>query len=189
MAMQEPTTVNITTWYLEQRDPTQLRHANVPEPAPLIMQARTPLPTLNRFLYTAVGGHWHWRDRLSWSYARWLAWLARPTVQTWVLYVEGTPAGYIELERQDGGDVEIAYFGIMREFLGQGLGGHLLSVGIDRAWAMEASRVWVHTCSLDGPAALANYEARGMQRYKEEHSVIEHHRELPDGPWPGWDAP
>ena len=189
MTLQAPQSIAVTTWYLEQCNPAQLRHARVPSPAPLIMQAQTPLPMLNRFLYTAVGGHWYWRDRLSWSYARWHAWLARPAVQTWVLYDAGTPAGYIELERQAGDDVEIAYFGIMREFLGRGLGGHLLSVGIDRAWAMGARRVWVHTCSLDGPAALANYEARGMQRYWEEHSIIERHHELPDGPWPGWDAP
>ncbi|WP_028009290.1 GNAT family N-acetyltransferase [Solimonas flava] len=176
----------VTTWYLEMRTPAALRRAAVPQPEPLILRAEQPLPMLNRFLYTAVGGHWHWRDRLGWSYAQWLRWLDRPEVQTWVLYARGTPAGYIELEKQAGDDVEIAYFGLMREFTGAGLGGHLLSVGIERAWAMGARRVWVHTCSLDGPHALANYEARGMTRYAEERHAVE----LPaaaDGPWPGWD--
>lgn len=177
----------VTTWYLEQRTPTALRRASVPTPEPLLMRAEAPLPMLNRFLYTAVGGHWHWRDRRSWSYERWMAWLDRPELETWVLYAQGTPAGYIELEKQSGGDVEIAYFGLMREFTGRGLGGHLLTIGIDRAWAMGAQRVWVHTCSLDGPAALANYEARGMSRYREEQQTVER-PEHADGPWLGWDT-
>ena len=176
----------VTTWYLEMRDPAMLRPARMPAVEPLIMQARAPLPMLSRFLYTAVGGHWFWRDRLGWSYARWMAWLDRPQLQTWVLYVDGTPAGYIELELQAGGDVEIAYFGLMREFSGRGLGGHLLTRGIEQAWAMGARRVWVHTCSLDGPAALANYEARGMRQYQVEHRTLER-PPTPDGPWPGWD--
>lgn len=178
----------VTTWYLEMRTPAQLRRAPVPQPEPLLLRAETPLPMLNRFLYTAVGGHWYWRDRLPWSYARWMAWLDRPELETWVLYVHGTPAGYVELERQAGDQVEIAYFGLMREFMGQGLGGHLLTLGIDRAWAMGAARVWVHTCSLDGPAALANYEARGMVRYHQETRAQERPVQ-PDGPWPGWDGP
>lgn len=177
----------VTTWYLETLAPAQLRRARVPQPEPLIMQARTPLPMLNRFLYTAVGGHWFWRDRLSWSYARWMSWLDRPELQTWVLYAEGTPAGYIELEYQNDGDVEIAYFGLMREFTGRGLGGHLLTRGIEQGWAMGARRIWVHTCSLDGPAALANYEARGMRQYHAEHHTVDR-PETPDGPWPGWAA-
>jgi hypothetical protein len=31
------------------------------------------------------------------------------------------------------------------------------------------SRVWVHTCTLDHPGALANYQARGFAIYKVEH--------------------
>ena len=181
--MQEP----VTTWYLEMRDAAQLSRARVPQPAPLILRAEAPLPMLNRFLYTAVGGHWYWRDRLGWSYERWMQWLDRPELETWVMYVRGTPAGYVELERQAGDDVEIAYFGLMREFIGQGLGGHLLSEGIAHGWEMGARRVWVHTCTLDGPAALANYEARGMQRYHQETRMHDPLGE-PDGPWPGWKA-
>ncbi|MDP9140614.1 MAG: GNAT family N-acetyltransferase [Pseudomonadota bacterium] len=180
--------VAVTTWYLELRDPTRLRASSVPQPAPLMLRAEQPLPMLNRFLYTAVGGHWYWRDRLVWSYARWMRWLDRPQLHTWVMYVSGTPAGYIELEQQDGGDVEIAYFGLMREFTGRGLGGHLLSDGIARAWALPGTkRVWVHTCSLDGPAALGNYQARGMVQYQQETRMV-NLPDQPEGPWLGWDS-
>lgn len=159
--------VQVTTWYLEQTRPDQLRLALTPQPAPLIRQ-ETSSPALNLSLYKSIGADWHWRDRLAWSEQRWREWLDRPEVQTWVMYDGGAHAGYVELEKQSGGNVEIAYFGIAREFFGRGLGGHLLSVGIERAWAMGAQRVWVHTCSLDHPAALANYRARGMTIYQEE---------------------
>ncbi len=174
----------LTTHYLEMRAPAQLVAARVPQPAPRIERACLPLPELNRFLYTAVGGDWHWRDRLGWTHADWMRWLDRPGVQTWVLYEQGTPAGYIELEKQAGDDVELAYFGLIPRFVGRGLGGHLLTVGIRQAWAMGARRVWVHTCSLDGPTALANYQARGLQVYREE-TVERPDPGAPDGPWPG----
>ena len=176
----------VTTWYLEQRDPAQLRRSRVPEPAPQIVRAEVPSPALNRFLYTSVGGAWHWRDRLPWNWQRWMQWLDRPTLQTWVMYVAGTPAGYVELDRQ-GDDVEIAYFGVVPEFIGRRLGGHLLGVGLERAWEMGGARVWVHTCSLDHPAALANYRARGMAVY-DEQTVMKDVGETP-GPWPGAQAP
>lgn len=177
-------TTTLTTWYLEMLSPQALRPAKQPASASQVLRAEVALPALNRFLYSAVGGHWHWRDRLSWSYARWMQYLNRPQLQTWVLYAQGTPAGYVELELQPGGDVEIAYFGLMKEFIGLGLGGHLLTVGIEKAWAMDAKRVWVHTCTLDGEHALANYQARGLSLYKTEHRTIADPGP-PDGPWPG----
>lgn len=177
---------SVTTWYLEQTDPAQLRHARVPQPEPLILQAQAPLPELNRFLYTAVGGDWHWIDRLGWNRERWRRHLDRAEVQTWVLHERGTPAGYVELERQ-GNDVEIAYFGLIPAFIGRGRGGHLLSVGIEKAWAMDAKRVWVHTCSLDGEHALTNYQARGMTLYKTE--TVDKDVGATPGPWPGAHAP
>lgn len=174
----------VTTWYLEQRDPALLKPSRLPESPPRIERAVVPSPALNRYLYTHVGGDWHWRDRLPWTYERWMQWLDRPEVQTWVMTVQGTPAGYFELEKQTGDDVEIAYFGVAPEFLGRGLGGHLLTVCIEKAWAFGAKRVWVHTCSLDHVAALKNYQSRGMTLYKTEM----HQKDVPDQPiglWPG----
>jgi GNAT superfamily N-acetyltransferase len=53
------------------------------------------------------------------------------------------------------------------QFVGKGLGGGLLSAAIENAWGAETNRVWVHTCSLDHPNALKNYQARGFQIYRE----------------------
>jgi GNAT superfamily N-acetyltransferase len=174
----------VTTWYLEMLHPQELRATASPRADVRVERAAIPLPELSRFLYTAVGGAWYWLDRLSWDYARWLDYLDRPAVETLLLYVSGTPAGYFELEVQPEENVEVAYFGLLPRFTGQGLGGYLLSVGVERAWEQDARRVWVHTCSLDGPTALANYQARGFRVYDQRT----HWQDLPaspTGPWPG----
>ena len=175
----------VTTYYLEMNSPGELRPSRASVADLEIRQARIPSPEFNRFLYTAVGGDWYWTDRLGWTHRRWLDYLNRPELETWVAYVGGTPAGYFELEQQAGGDVELAYFGLLPQFIGRGLGGLLLTRAVERAWATGARRVWLHTCTLDHPAALAAYQARGFRVYKEETEE----KELPDvsqGPWPGW---
>lgn len=174
----------ITTWSLEMMSPEDFRPSQASPPGFEVRQARIPSPPLNRFFYTAVGGDWFWIDRLSWSYAQWLAWLDRPELETWIGSLDGTPAGYFELERQHSGNVELAYFGLLPQFIGRGLGGALLTAAVRRAWEMGASRVWVHTCSLDGPAALPAYQARGFRIFREDRLE----KDLPDetpGPWPG----
>jgi GNAT superfamily N-acetyltransferase len=177
----------VTTYHLEMTDPRDLRPAQRPDAEVEVRQAHVVCPELNRFLYTAVGGGWYWLDRLTWTYERWLAYLNRPELETWLATVAGTPAAYYELEAQPGANVEIAYFGLLPHFTGRGLGAFLLTTAVQRAWQKNAARVWVHTCTLDHPRALANYQARGFRLFKEEVSF----RDLParpPGPWPGHDA-
>jgi GNAT superfamily N-acetyltransferase len=112
-----------------------------------------------------------------------------------VLWLQGTPAGYVELDAQPSPgstQVEIAYFGLLPRFIGRGLGGQLLTAGITNAWSLRdrwpelppVDRVWVHTCTLDGEYALANYIARGLRPYR-THEQDEHRPPMPPGPWPG----
>lgn len=172
------------TYYLEMMHPGDLRPSTSPRDDTELRQAKIRCPELNRFLYTAVGGDWYWVDRLKWSYSRWLEYLSFPEHETWVLYVSGTPAGYFELDGQPGSDIEIAYFGLLPQFVGEGLGGYLLTAAVRRAWEKGARRVWVHTSSFDHPNALPAYRARGFSLFKEEESC----KELPDHPpgvWPG----
>ena len=183
--------VSVTTTYLEQTDPGDLRPARPPADVEVV-RAAIPSPEFSRFLYTAVGGDWYWVDRLDWPYDRWLEHLRRPGVETWVAWVQGTPAGYAELDPRDDGSVEIAYFGLVPAFIGRGIGGHLLTVVAARAWDLASrwpdreptKRVWLHTCTLDGPHALANYQARGFRVYDTKvHD--EDLAPIPPGPWPG----
>ncbi len=166
----------VTTWYLEQTAPADLAPAAAPPPAAgvTVVRAEVPSPAFSRFLYTAVGGDLAWTDRLGWPPDRWRGYLERPGVETWVAYERGTPAGYLELDPGQAPDtVEIAYFGLLPGFRGRRIGGHLLSHGTARAWDLAARwpgrsatrRVWVHTCSLDGRYALANYTRRGFRLY------------------------
>lgn len=160
-------TTRVTTWYLSMSSPARLSPRRVQRRDVSIARIDPPWPGLSRFLYTEVGADWHWVDRLQWTDTNWLQRLERSGVETWLLSVAGLPAGYFELERQ-GDDVEIVYFGLFSRFTGQGLGAHLLTVAVERAWAMDARRVWLHTCSFDHPAALANYRARGFDLDREE---------------------
>ncbi|WP_405589127.1 GNAT family N-acetyltransferase [Streptomyces sp. NBC_01190] len=169
----------VTTWFLELTAPDELRPAPVPAPAGgvRIVRAGEPSGEFGRFLYTAVGGDCSWTDRLAWPPERWQAHLERPGCEVWVAYRHGTPAGYMELDAQDGGAVEIVYFGLLPRSRGLGVGGHLLSYGAARAWDLAerqpgrppTRRVWLHTCSLDGPYALPNYRRRG---FRVTHSTV-----------------
>ncbi|MBB1254100.1 GNAT family N-acetyltransferase [Streptomyces alkaliterrae] len=195
-------TIDVTTWSLEQTSPDQLIPSaprtgvhdsdSGPEGTQVrIARAAVPSPEFSRFLYTAVGGDLTWTDRLGWSHARWREFLERPGTETWVTYAADTPAGYIELDAQPDGVVEISYFGLLPAFRGRGLGGALLSHGAARAWDLAdrwperpaTRRVWLHTCSKDGPHALANYERRGFRVFE---TRTEPEPDVPTpGPWPG----
>ncbi|MFC4061135.1 GNAT family N-acetyltransferase [Planomonospora corallina] len=186
-------TMDVITWYLEQTSPSDLRPAKPPEIGLDIVRAEVPSPEFNRFLYTAVGGDWQWTERLPWTWRQWADHLDQG-VETWVAYHRGTPAGYVELVPQEDAAVEIAYFGLLPWAIGRGAGGRLLEAGTARAWDLAdrrpdrepTRRVWLHTCSLDGPAALANYQARGFRVYDTRTGVPGDRDEgVTPGPWPG----
>jgi GNAT superfamily N-acetyltransferase len=176
----------VTTWYLEMLSPSELRPARRPTAEHRIEQVVQPNAAFARYLYSAVGGDWHWTDRLAWSKQHWDDYLARPGLQLHTLVVGGAPAGYVELETQPGDHVQLVYFGLIAERIGQGFGGWLLTRAAQLAWQIpETRRVWVHTCTLDGPAALGNYQARGFRIYRTE--VKPGPGGAAPGPWPGWD--
>ncbi len=169
--------VDVTTYHLEMTRAAGLQPTAADIDGLRIERVGIPSPELNRFLYETVGHRWHWIDRLVWTEKDWTDWVDRDELQTWVAYLKGAPAGYFELEFRDG-NVEIAFFGLLPRFIGLGLGGHLLTEAIRRAWDdMKATRVWVHTCTLDHPNALANYQARGFRIFREET----HEQEVADG--------
>ena len=159
---------NVTTYYLEMKSPSALNAKH--EPYGLqVVECEIKQFQLNRFLYEHVGEAWAWREKLTWSDEQWMAYAENDNLRTWIGHYLGSPAGYYELQQQAGGDVEIAYFGLAPKFIGKGLGGYLLSQAIQSAWDWEGTkRVWVHTCTLDHPSALKNYQARGLELYRVE---------------------
>lgn len=153
---------DVVRTYLEMRTPEALRPAWLSDPACEIGRAEPCSVERYRALYAAVGHAYQWRDRTAWGDQRLAAYLADPAVRVWVLRYRGADAGYFELRRHDDGSVEIVYFGLAGPVIGRGLGKHLLTRAVEEAWALGATRVWLHTCTLDHPAALPNYRARGF---------------------------
>lgn len=165
--------VDVVRTYLEMSSPSQLR-PGAPLPAGCTLRQEHPGAAAYRALYAAVGDAHHWRDRLAWDDGALAAWLARPDVSVWVLRRGEEALGYFELVRGGGAaGTEIAYFGLVPGAIGQGLGGTLLTEATRAAWAGGAPRVWLHTCTLDHPAALPNYLARGFTVARTERYVAE----------------
>ena len=179
---------DVTIRHLEMTSPDDLRASRSPRGGVTFARASRAMPELNRFFYMTIGGEWYWLERRAWTLAEWSAYVGRPTVETWVLAVDGVPAGYVELERHVNGDVELIYFGLLAAFIGHGLGAHLLTEAVERAWAMGASRVILNTCNLDHPRALVNYLGRGFREYRTEVKKKDVPEQSP-GPWDGAIAP
>lgn len=165
--------VEVTRTYLELLKPDELVAASSPDPRLRLERVEECPASFHRYLYAEVGRAYHWVDRLGWTDAQTRAYLASPAVSLWVLYSAGSPAGYFELKREDDGSVEIAYFGLLPEFTRRGFGKHLLTQAVQHAWAVGARRVWLHTCTLDDPAALPNYLSRGFRPFKTERYVTD----------------
>ena len=163
--------IEVTRTYLQLTHPGDLNASN--DPSVRIERVAECPASFYRYLYSEVGRAYHWIDRLPWTDEQIRAHLARPEIKLWVMYGEGAPAGYFELERHTDGSIEIAYFGLLSEFIGRGLGKHLLSVAAAQAWSDGANRVWLHTCTLDDPAAMPNYLGRGFKPFKEEKYFTE----------------
>ena len=160
----------LITTYLEMRSRDQLR----PKRADARFQVREKTKRdwrFNRDLYFRVGERWDWMTN---DHGRMSNGRNTQRFELWTFagyYGDGlaiitNPSG------QENG-IEIAYFGMLPEWIGRGLGGALLTSAIEGAWRAGAnpSRVWVHTCNRDHPQALANYQARGMIVYKVEEEA------------------
>ena len=136
-----------------------------------IVEAVRPTVSFYRYLYDTIGKEWLWTDRKKLGDAALDAIIKHPDVSVHVLYADGVPAGYAELDARAKPEIELAYFGILPEFIGQKLGPYLLSFAIHEAYARNPSRFWVHTCTLDHPAALAMYQRAGFRAFKTEVEI------------------
>ena len=124
---------------------------------------------LNKFFYKQIGKKHRWVDRLIWNENQWIEYINYSKVKTYILQDYNNLAGYFEqIFDQKKLECEIAYFGILQDYVGKRLGGYLLSQAIKKSFAMGANKAWVHTCSLDHKHALKNYLSRGMKIFKSE---------------------
>jgi GNAT superfamily N-acetyltransferase len=156
-----------TRTYLEMLRPSDLRSSPLRDDA-RVVHVEHPAPSFWRYLYSEVGREYRWTDRLGWTDEEIAAYLADPAIDLWILKAGDATAGYFELRRHPDDAIEIAYFGLLPDFVGRGLGKGLLSAAVSEAWHAGATRVWLHTSSLDHQAALPNYLARGFTIFKRE---------------------
>jgi len=154
--------------YLESTTPSAERWA-FPDRSCHLERVLACPPAFYRFLYAEVGKPWHWLDRLPWTDDEIRTHLGQEGLEIYVLYSDGAPAGFAELKREAEDSVEIAYFGLMPDFIGRRLGRPFLSAVTAEAWRPGTRRVWLHTCTLDHPRALENYVKGGFRPFREEH--------------------
>ena len=169
-ARDEPAMLDVTITYLEMRE----RPARGPARPPrlteklALMRAERPAVGFYRYLYNAVGESWRWYERNLLSDRELAAIVQDEKVEVCVLYYGGAPAGYAELDLRQEGEIELAYFGLIPDYIGLGLGKYLLDWAIDSAWERNPERLWVNTCTLDHPAALPVYQKAGFIPYDQE---------------------
>ncbi len=77
----------------------------------------------------------------------------------------GEPVGILELDFRDMPSVELAFFGLVPETTGAGIGRWLMDRAIELAFRPGVDRFWLHTCTFDHPAALSFYLRSGFVPY------------------------
>ena len=165
--------IPITITYLRMDAPP----SRTPPPAPAIphavLRAETPTVHFYRYLYDTVGARWTWSERRYTSDDDLAAIVRNPDVEIMVLYVRGVPAGYAELDFRRLPEVaDLAYFGLMPEFIGMKLGPWFLHWAVNELWSRTPEAVTVNTCTADHPSALPMYQRIGFQPVRREESML-----------------
>src|SRR5246127_276651 len=120
-----------------------------------LMRAENCTVSFYRYLYDTVGEPWLWFERRMIGDLALAAQIRKPTIEIFVLYVRGVPAGFFELDIAAPRETKLCYFGLIPDFIGRRLGPYLLQAAIDRAWSSRPiERLWLHTSTFDHPKAL-----------------------------------
>ena len=157
----------IDRYYLEITSIKNLKDKDKPSDKTILELVDNKYYELNEFFYKQIGKKHQWVDRLAWNKKDWIKYVSNENVKTYILKEDEELVGFFELIF-DKNEWEIAYFGILEEYIGKSLGGYLLSEAIKIAFEKKVKRIWVHTCSLDHQNAILNYKARGMKIFKTE---------------------
>lgn len=151
---------------------TSLEMHKRPSPAPLVpaplslVPWKAPTAAKYRALFERVGAPWLWFSRLAMSEAELVEIIQDDAVSIWAVCDRtGIEVGILELDFRTAGECEIAFFGLVPELNGKGYGRWLMAQAMAAAWRPGVERVWVHTCTLDGPSALGFYIRSGFVPY------------------------
>lgn len=145
----------------------EMRARPLPRPLPAsplrLVPWKEPSAEAYRALFRRVGAPWLWFSRLTLDDAALLAIIRDPAVAVAaVIDRAGIEIGLLELDFRIAGECEIAFFGLVPELAGKGHGAWLIAQALALGWRKDVRRMWVHTCTLDHPAALAFYRSHGF---------------------------
>ena len=129
---------------------------------------KAPAPYKYRTLYRRIGEPWLRFSRLEMDDAALTAIIHDPDVRIWaVLDRRSIEVGILELDFREAGLCELAFLGLVPELAGKGHGKCLMAIALQAGWAEPGvQRLWVHTCTLDGPGALSFYIKSGFVPYQ-----------------------
>ncbi len=161
--------MKVHRYYLEINSLKNLNQVISPDHNLILKKVDPPDIELNKFFYKNVGKNHRWVDRLAWDNLKWTSYLENKNVHTYILKLNEDLVGYFEVIQDfSTSSFEIAYFGILDDYIGKKFGSYFLSEAIKKCFELNSKKVWVHTCSLDHKHALKNYLNRGMKIFKEE---------------------
>ncbi|WP_366555763.1 GNAT family N-acetyltransferase [Aquibaculum sediminis] len=167
--------------YLEMRARPEPR----PEPTPApwhLRRVAQPDGDWYRALYRRVGEDWLWFSRLVIPESELDAVLRDPGVAFYALEADGRDMGLLELDFRQDGECELAFFGLAGSLHGQGAGRWLMNRALELAWERPIQRLWLHTCTLDHPQAIAFYSRSGFRPYARQVEVADDPRLIGKAP-------
>ena len=161
--------MKVNRFYLEIKSLKSLNEVICPNEELILEKVSPPNIEINKFFYKNIGKKHRWVDRLIWDNLKWVSYIDNKNVHTYILKFKDDLVGYFEIINDENSkSTEIAYFGILENFIGKKIGGYFLSEAIKICFNNYSNRVWVHTCTLDHKNALKNYLKRGMKIFREE---------------------
>jgi len=163
-----------TVTHLEMRKPPRAMPVVRPRGKYALLRAEKPAVHFYRYLYDVIGKGHVWVNRKRLSDEALAEIIQHEDVEIYVLYLNGTPAGYCEIDfRHMPEQAELAFLGVMPEQIGQGLGRFLFGEALSIVWTRMPKRLIIQTCTLDHPAALPMYQRYGFTPYAQEEAELE----------------
>jgi len=144
------------------------------DPAGAWTLRRVEMPPLDWFrdLYRRVGEEWLWISKIRMPDAELAAIIQSPLMEIYALAHEGRDEGLLELDFREPGQCEFVSFGLTEKLVGIGAGRWLMNRALGLAWSRPVTRVWLHTCTFDHPAALAFYQRSGFRPFRRQVEVV-----------------
>lgn len=126
-----------------------------------------------RDLFRRVGEDWLWFSRARMTDTELAASIRAPGIEVYALSVNGRDEGLLELDFREPGQCELVYFGVTAALIGTGAARFLMNRALELAWSRDLRRVWVHTCTLDHPSAVAFYQRSGFRPFRRQIEIAD----------------